>query len=103
MKALITILLLFSTNIAVACNATILEQDGRFFLAVKRVGDIPTKNEVPEKKLRRGFQEVSLTEKENKKEEKDKETKKPRKARLKIVYDSDDREVIEKMLKTRCP
>ena len=97
MKALITILLLFSTNIALACNATILEQDGRFFLAVKRVGDIPTKNEVPEKKLRRGFQEVNLSDK------KDKEKKEVRKSRLKIVYDSEDREVIEKMLKTRCP
>jgi len=97
MKALITILLLFSTNITLACNATILEQDGRFFLAVKRVGDIPTKDEVPEKKLRRGFQEVNLSDK------KDKEKKEVRKSRLKIVYDSDDREVIEKMLKTRCP
>ena len=89
--------MLFSTNIALACNATILEQDGRFFLAVKRVGDIPTKNEVHEKKLRRGFQEVNLSDK------KDKEKKEVRKSRLKIVYDSEDREVIEKMLKTRCP
>jgi hypothetical protein len=97
MKALLTILFLLSTNFALACNATILEQDGKFFLAVKRVGDIPTENEVPEKKLRRGFQEISLVDK------KDKESKEPRKARLRIVYDSDDRDVIEKMLKTRCP
>ena len=101
MKALFTILFIFSTNIALACNATILEQDGRFFLAVKRVGDIPTEDEVPDKKLRRGFQEVSLSDKKDK--DKDTNSKTSRIARLKIVYDSDDREVIEKMLKTRCP
>jgi hypothetical protein len=100
MKVFITIIFLLTTNLALACNASILEQDGKYFLAIKKVGDMPGEDEVSEKKFRRGLQEVSFSDKSE--EPNDKEIKESRKSRIKIIYDSTDRKVIERMYKTRC-
>lgn len=107
MKLLILIFALSFNGLALACNATILEQDGKYFLAIKKIGDFPSKDEKPDQKLRRGLQEVDIVAKKDKKEKTEASTEnakeESRKSRMKIIYDSSDKAVIERMLKARCP
>lgn len=98
-KFLALTIFLLSIN-SFACNVTILEQENRYFLAIKKVGELPSEDEIPEKKLRRGLQEIEVSKK---KKDDSSETSESRKSRFKIIYDSEDRDVIERMLKTRCP
>ncbi len=100
MKKLFALTIFLLSIKSLACNVTILEQDGKYFLAIKKVGELPSEDEVPEKKLRRGLQEIEVSKK---KKEDSTEESKSRKSRFKIIYDSEDRDVIERMLKTRCP
>ncbi len=81
---------------AYECKFQILEQDGSFFLVQKLLKDLPQESEVFAKKIRRrGLQEVEVKSKDSKVIN--------RKARIRSIYDSKDKEVIERMLRTRCP
>ena len=92
MKSLSVILLLTTSLNLLACQFSVVEQDSRFYLVLKRIGDLPADKEKFAKKLRRGLQEVDVSSAEKEK----------RKVRVKVLYDSDDREKLEQIVKTRC-
>jgi hypothetical protein len=94
MKSLSVILLLTTSLNLLACQFSIVEQDSKFFLVLKRVGELPSKKETIEQPLRRGLQEVKV----KKADEKEKIN-----VRLRVIHDSNDRESLEKILKSRCP
>lgn len=76
-----------------ACNYTILEQNGSYFLALKRIGEFPEKEEKITQTLRRGLQEVDIS---------NKDSKETRNVRFRVFYDSTNRKDVEEMLKMRC-
>jgi len=97
MKALLLLITLCSANFSLACDFSIIEQDGRYYLALKRIGALPGKDQKVKEKLRIGLQEVTVVNKEKEKQSKDYE------ARLRVYYSSEKREEVERMLKLRCP
>lgn len=96
MKALLLFITLCSTSFCYACDFSIIEQDGRYYLALKRIGELPSKDQKVKEKLRIGLQEVTVVSKEDDKQSKNHD------ARLRIYYSSEKREEVERMLKLRC-
>ena len=93
MKILLCIILLSTSLNLLACQFSVVEQEGRFYLVQKRIGDLPGEKEKFEKNLRRrGLQEVEVL---NDKKEK-------RKVRVRVRYDSDERATLDKIVETRC-
>jgi hypothetical protein len=97
MKSLSVIIMFLTSLNLLACPFSIVEQDSKFFLILKRIGELPNESELIDQKLRRGLQEVNV-KKNNKGESKIER----RKVRIRVLYDSVDRDVLEKVLKTRC-
>lgn len=93
MKALPVLFVLILSLNATACPFSIIEQNDKFFLILKRVGELPGKKEHFTKDLRRGLQEVDVKEKDK---------KEVRKVRVRVIHDSDNREQLETILKSRC-
>jgi hypothetical protein len=93
MKSLSVILLLTTSLNLLACQFSIVEQDSKFFLVLKRVGELPDEKEKIKQRLRRGLQEVKVKKKDEKED---------RSVRLRVIHDSNDRESLEKILRSRC-
>ena len=93
MKSLGVILLFTISLNLLACQFSIVEQGSKFFLVLKRVGELPNEKETIDKPLRRGLQEVKVKKTDNKEQ---------RNIRLRVIHDSNEREPIEKILKSRC-
>ena len=92
MKKLIFLLFIISTQ-SFACQYSIIEQNGRFFLTNTLIGSAPSKHEKVDEELRQGLQEVTVS---------NKHTDKKEEARYRIIYQSDNRKEVEDMLKFRC-
>lgn len=79
-----------------ACRFQMIKQNDKYLLVLKRIGEFPKiKKEKFSKELnRRGLQNLKV---------KDKETNEERDVRVRVIYDSEKKETIERMVKTRCP
>ncbi len=71
-----------------------VEQEGRYLLVQKRLGEPPRlEDEVAKPLNRRGLQEVKV---------KDKKTGEVRESRVRVIYDSDNKAEIERIVEGRC-
>jgi hypothetical protein len=85
--------LFFYSSLLSACPFTMVEQDGRYLLIQKRLGEPPNIKEETAKPLnRRGLQEVKVKDKEGIE----------RTARVRVIYDSDDKAEIQRIIDGRC-
>jgi hypothetical protein len=114
MQKLILIFVLFVlSNPSFSCRYSIMEQNGRYFVYHKLVGDLPAKDEKISSDLTRGIRDVKVEKKKNQKleqednsSEKTAETQKesePREIRIRILFDSDSEESAKAILNGRCP
>jgi hypothetical protein len=84
--------LLYST-VSFSCAFTMVEQEGRFLLVQERLGEAPSPSDETLKPLnRRGLQEVKVKDKEGL----------VRSARVRVIYDSDNKAEIQRVIDGRC-
>jgi hypothetical protein len=92
MKILTLLSILVSAS-SFACPFSMVEQDGRFLLVQKRLGDPPSPDDKIAKPLnRRGLQEITIKDKSGE----------IRKARVRVIFDSADKAEIQRVVEGRC-
>ena len=95
---LFMLLFLISAQSIAGCRYEMLEQNGKYFAIQKVMGDLPPKDLKVEKNLKPGINDIVIPNPEN-----DEELENIKKSRIKVRFQSENKEAVEKYLKIRCP